>query len=318
MGNSLASESAEEKKAREDRDRIQHIRKFDNQRQEAEKRDALLLKSETDEAERLRKQYLSQIESGKKICKQNRDTKVHYDQDLMRRREKLEIKIIRQRRSIDSSTKPSAQANKLRQRSTVDSLVQKQSIDGRENNIDFTQRKLSKERRVKNAKEVLAENIDSLMRTSEKFSSTDPLSFRISLEELQRDNNVQVALAALNAEEEKNTSTLEQFVRSYERFKYYSQKRLVGLFHLTPYQGTLRVYGYFKCTCGNFWESAASWTDTTQQCTQCDAKIYPNRQLERDMETKAELAVLRDTHDRDRCGKCLTLRKFCLDSVISV
>ena len=71
-----------------------------------------------------------------------------------------------------------------------------------------------------------------------------------------------------------------------------------------------KAYGYYKCSCGAWWESAHSWAHETQDCKQCGENVYPYRQEELqhkdhyDDEPKAP-------HREDLCGMCKKLGRSC-------
>ena len=49
---------------------------------------------------------------------------------------------------------------------------------------------------------------------------------------------------------------------------------------VTPYQGSSRVYGEFKCgKCGRRWSSGNSWANMGQKCLTCDIMVYPYSQV---------------------------------------
>lgn len=49
---------------------------------------------------------------------------------------------------------------------------------------------------------------------------------------------------------------------------------------LTPYQGSNRCFGEFKCKrCKNEWMSGFSWANTSQKCLKCKTDVYPHRQV---------------------------------------
>jgi hypothetical protein len=76
---------------------------------------------------------------------------------------------------------------------------------------------------------------------------------------------------------------------------------------LTPYQGSRRCYGYFRCDCGKSWESGYSWADKSQACKTCGDHVYPWRQakLEQGLETSNNKR--NRPHLTDLCGKCESL-----------
>ena len=47
----------------------------------------------------------------------------------------------------------------------------------------------------------------------------------------------------------------------------------------TPYQGTNRVFGEFRCPeCGRTWFSGNSWANMGQECQRCKIMVYPHTQ----------------------------------------
>jgi len=49
---------------------------------------------------------------------------------------------------------------------------------------------------------------------------------------------------------------------------------------VTPYQGTKRSFGEFKCPkCKRKWQSGNSWANVAQPCTKCSLMVYPHKQV---------------------------------------
>ena len=49
---------------------------------------------------------------------------------------------------------------------------------------------------------------------------------------------------------------------------------------LTPYQGTKRCFGEFKCPrCKRKWKSGNSWANAGQDCVKCKIMVYPEKQV---------------------------------------
>jgi len=49
---------------------------------------------------------------------------------------------------------------------------------------------------------------------------------------------------------------------------------------LTPYQGTKRCFGEFKCPkCKRKWKSGNSWANVGQDCIKCKIVVYPQKQV---------------------------------------
>lgn len=49
---------------------------------------------------------------------------------------------------------------------------------------------------------------------------------------------------------------------------------------LTPYQGTKRCFGEFKCPkCKRKWKSGNSWANVGQDCIKCKIMVYPEKQV---------------------------------------
>jgi len=49
---------------------------------------------------------------------------------------------------------------------------------------------------------------------------------------------------------------------------------------LTPYQGTKRCFGEFKCPkCKRKWKSGNSWANVGQDCLKCKVMVYPQKQV---------------------------------------
>lgn len=79
----------------------------------------------------------------------------------------------------------------------------------------------------------------------------------------------------------------------------------------TPYQGTRRTFGHFKCPeCAHFWFSANSWANTGQQCNNCNGEmVYPFRQHK--LKKSKNNEVERKNHRDDLCEKCKLLGMSC-------
>ena len=82
--------------------------------------------------------------------------------------------------------------------------------------------------------------------------------------------------------------------------------------HLTPFQGSHRVYGKFRCCCGKRWESAGTWKDTWQKCNACESKVYPHEQHLLERSEEADRREGRSPHDMSRCQRCLDIGRLCM------
>ncbi|CAG9313568.1 unnamed protein product [Blepharisma stoltei] len=82
---------------------------------------------------------------------------------------------------------------------------------------------------------------------------------------------------------------------------------------LTPYQGKMRAYGFFKCQeCNRQWSSGYSWANKGQQCLTCEINVYPYRQ--RKLEPKKfKRGEIRKPHQIKLCEKCQDLGYPCTE-----
>jgi hypothetical protein len=82
---------------------------------------------------------------------------------------------------------------------------------------------------------------------------------------------------------------------------------------LTPYQGSKRCFGHFRCTCGRKWQSGNSWANKFQKCEGCDTQVYPFKQtpLQRS-ENKVDLTK---EHPMHLCQKCQELGRSCVNKL---
>lgn len=81
---------------------------------------------------------------------------------------------------------------------------------------------------------------------------------------------------------------------------------------LTPYQGSNRVFGYFRCEgCQRHWMSGNSWADMGQKCTRCGVNVYPYKQMP--LEKTDDDDKIDDTkpHPEELCEKCRQLGYNC-------
>lgn len=100
----------------------------------------------------------------------------------------------------------------------------------------------------------------------------------------------------------------------------------------TPYQGSRRCFGNFKCPCGNGWSSSHSWANMGQKCFKCTNQqmVYPHAQvivftllyhlwlfmtfvfqqwpIKR---SKNKTSGPDKAHKRDLCEKCHKTRGYC-------
>ncbi|KAL0481342.1 hypothetical protein AKO1_005075, partial [Acrasis kona] len=75
-----------------------------------------------------------------------------------------------------------------------------------------------------------------------------------------------------------------------------------------------RYYGYFKCSCGRWWESGFTWINSKghsfcQKCQGCGEFNGPSS-IEPLIASKNSSS--NKPHDQSRCGKCISLGGSCL------
>ncbi|KAG4076203.1 hypothetical protein HA402_014752 [Bradysia odoriphaga] len=78
---------------------------------------------------------------------------------------------------------------------------------------------------------------------------------------------------------------------------------------LTPYQGSKRTFGEFKCVkCKHQWESGYSWANMGQQCKRCKIYVYPYRQtkLQEDGINRGQ-----KEHEEKLCQQCQSIGFNC-------
>ncbi|TNV75375.1 hypothetical protein FGO68_gene16825 [Halteria grandinella] len=80
---------------------------------------------------------------------------------------------------------------------------------------------------------------------------------------------------------------------------------------LTPYQGSKRVFGFFRCECGKTWQSGNSWANQYQQCKSCTEKVYPYEQRALEKPNPDDKVDKDKPHLQHLCGKCKTLGRLC-------
>lgn len=52
------------------------------------------------------------------------------------------------------------------------------------------------------------------------------------------------------------------------------------MYPMTPYQGRKRCFGEYKChICERKWMSGDSFANTSQLCINCNAHVFPNKQV---------------------------------------
>ena len=90
-----------------------------------------------------------------------------------------------------------------------------------------------------------------------------------------------------------------------------NNNNISGATQLTPYQGSKRVYGSFKCTnCHRTWESGNSWANSGQMCSRCKIMIYPYNQTEL-LKPGDNKVDLNKPHPAEYCEKCQKLGRSC-------
>ena len=74
-----------------------------------------------------------------------------------------------------------------------------------------------------------------------------------------------------------------------------------------------KMYGYYECDCGAWWESAHSWANETQDCKGCGNKVFPYDQEDLKPRKPIELdeTGLNKPHREDLCGMCKKLGMSC-------
>jgi flagellar biosynthesis GTPase FlhF len=164
-------------------------------------------------------------------------------------------------------------------------------------------------RRINTAKIALTKNIDLYIRTRKKFDSRDPVAFRCNVGSILQDQDIVEDLADLSrllVEANYAEISLYDFIAEEESFFLHDTTSMVGVQHLTPFQGDLahRVFGYFECgVCQREWQSAATYTNGWQKCKSCEVKCYPFQQ---------HPLKQSEHHDIQRCQRCLQLGRLCM------
>lgn len=173
-------------------------------------------------------------------------------------------------------------------------------------NDDFRARQLAKaeaerQKRIAEARENGSLDVDFYIRTRSRFNSMNPREYECHMNQIVHDcDDIRLDCCI--------TESLEEFIRTCGRFIVNGNK--VQVKYLTPYHGTDRVFGYFKCCgCGKHWQSAYSWGNIRQECRKCNANVYPYKQCP--LEVRTEDVDGRPPHDESRCEKCKILGKSC-------
>ena len=80
---------------------------------------------------------------------------------------------------------------------------------------------------------------------------------------------------------------------------------------LTPYQGTRKTFGYFRCSdCDKNWYSGNSWANIAQKCLKCDLFVYPFLQIKPE---KSKKIKSNKEHPTELCQKCQLLGTSCVN-----
>ncbi|CAD7088388.1 unnamed protein product [Hermetia illucens] len=88
----------------------------------------------------------------------------------------------------------------------------------------------------------------------------------------------------------------------------------------TPYQGSSRCFGKYKCPkCNRAWASACSWANTWQQCNACKSKVYPHNQWklkkrknQKPTKPDEDADAKIKGHIKELCEKCRIIGSNCL------
>jgi hypothetical protein len=205
----------------------------------------------------------------------------------VRRLREARLEEERRRRAAEEQRERAAQAEQWRRR-----ILEQQQRDRRDAVI-----------------RALELSVDLFIRTRNRFDSRNPLQYTCGVASVAQDRGVQAKLESVWLEIGRNF-TLTEFLRNLPRFIFFHNYEMIGLAYLTPYQGTLRMFGHFKCgNCSRPWKSAFSWENTWQKCQSCNSESYPYQQeklLQSDNPNDS-----RKEHDSTRCGKCIRLGRRC-------
>jgi len=69
------------------------------------------------------------------------------------------------------------------------------------------------------------------------------------------------------------------------------------------YGGDGKLFGYFECVCGKWWESAYAHANSWQKCTDCNREVYPEWMEELQYSGEQNL---NKPHRSDLCQRCLS------------
>jgi len=161
----------------------------------------------------------------------------------------------------------------------------------------------------------LISKIDYFIRTRNRFDSRYPLAYRCALGSINQDGDVRAILQALATY---NNISLMDFIRQQRSFMCYedSSNAQVSVKYKTPFQGQIRVYGYFRCgNCDRRWESGSTWRDKWQKCQGCESECYPYAQRILHQKEVTEGKDDRKPHHMDRCQKCIESGRLCVPSM---
>eukprot|EP01039_Chlorochromonas_danica_P005401 gene5401-5939_t len=112
--------------------------------------------------------------------------------------------------------------------------------------------------------------VDHYLRTRRKFDSSRPLDYRCAVSTVYKDISYSIA---------GGVEGLKEILRFDPRFVLEADGNSVTLACLTPYRGSEKVFGKFRCTnCGREWTSRSSECDVAQSCKHCSTVTYPFKQ----------------------------------------
>jgi hypothetical protein len=148
------------------------------------------------------------------------------------------------------------------------------------------------------ADEETAAKIDLYIRTRRRFNTSHPVDYACNIASIQHECHHEASriISIFNG----------------TRFTMLHGGLKVRVQHLTPFQGSHRVYGKFRCCCGKRWESAGTWKDKWQKCNACESKVYPHEQHLLERSEEADRREGTSPHDMSRCQRCLDIGSLCM------
>lgn len=118
--------------------------------------------------------------------------------------------------------------------------------------------------------EEVYKRVDHYLRTRRKFDSSKPLDYRCSVSNIYRDISFSIPGGA---------EGLKEILRFDPRFVLEADGNTVTLACLTPYRGSEKVFGKYRCAnCGREWTSRSSECDVAQSCKNCSTDTFPFKQ----------------------------------------